>query len=358
VTRRDLPTRPTRRGVLKLLSGAAIGGLAGCAGDGTDDDTPTARPTGTATPDETTPTGTTPGDGTPTTGVTPTEGSTPGTDTSTATPTRTATPPWDAGVIRAMSFNIRYDNPDDDPPWSDRRERVVEAIDDVSPDVVGLQEALPGQFSYLRDRLEGYAWYGVGRYGGDEGEHTPLGWRSDRFEAVDRGTFWLSETPDEPGSVGWNADLPRIASWVDLESRTGDLRFRTYSTHFSHVSPEARENSSRLLRERIEDRLVDRRMSILLGDFNFEPGSAAHQELTKSGLVDARQVAAEVEGPEGTFQEGLGGGEPGRRIDYVFLPINVPVVRFRTLPPAETLRSDHLPVVADVDRDTVEETFG
>ena len=324
----------TRRGVLELLSGAGIGALAGCTGDdggGADGETPTEEPA--------------PG--------TPTGESTPGTRTRTPT----ATPRWDAGVIRAMSFNIRYDSPTDDPPWSDRRERVVDAIDGVEPDVVGLQEALPHQLSYLRDNLDGYDWYGVGRYGGDDGEHTPVGWRSDRFEAVDRGTFWLSGTPDEPGSVSWGVDLPRIASWVDLASGN-DTRFRVYSTHFSHVSAEARANSSTLLRERIEDRSLDGQMSVLLGDFNMEPDSTAHQELTRSVIVDARQVAAEVEGPEGTFQEGLGSGAPGRRIDYVFLPVNVSVARFRTLAPAETLRSDHLPVVADIDRDAIEDTFG
>jgi endonuclease/exonuclease/phosphatase family metal-dependent hydrolase len=329
--------------MLALISGATVCGLAGCGGDG-GADTPTRTTTGDAdTPTESPEASTSGADETPT--------NTP--DTTTVA----ETPRWDSGVIRAMSFNIRYDNPNDEPPWSDRRERVVDAIRAVDPDVVGCQEALPHQFTYLREQLDGYAWYGVGRDGGDEGEHTPVGWRSDRFEMIDTGTFWLSETPDEPGSVGWDADLPRIASWVDLEFRSG-TRFRAYSTHFSHVSAEARENSSRLLRERIEDRIVDRQMSVLMGDFNFEPDSAGHQALTRSGIVDARQVAATVEGPEGTFQEGLGSGAPGRRIDYVFLPMNVPVRRFRTLPPAETLRSDHLPVVADIDRETVESTFG
>ena len=342
MTERNPRTLPSRRGVLKLLSGAAVGGLAGCTGDdtdnGTDDDTPT-------------PTGTTPGDGPPTTGTIPTEEPTSGTET----PTPTATPPWDAGLLRAMSFNIRYDNPDDDPPWSDRRERVVEAIDGVEPDVVGLQEALPHQLAYLREHLEGYEWYGVGRYGDDEGEHAPVGWRSDRFEAVDRGTFWLSETPEEPGSVSWNANLPRIASWVDLEERATGLRVRAYCTHFSHVSREARANSSALIRDRIEDLLVDGRMVVVLGDFNFTPDSEPYVDLTRSGLVDARRVADSVAGPEGTFQ-GFG-GDPGERIDYVFLPTGVGVERFRTLPTAEPVRSDHLPVVADIDRDSVEAAF-
>jgi endonuclease/exonuclease/phosphatase family metal-dependent hydrolase len=333
----------SRRGVLGLLSGATVGGMAGCTGDGgNDEDTP-----GGTEPAERTTTGTATRTDAPTATATPA-------DTVAATPTQT--PPWDAGLIRAMSFNIRYDNPDDDPPWTDRRDGVIQAIANTEPDVVGLQEVLSHQFEHVREQLPGYEWYGVGRRGGDDGEHTPLGWRPGRFEALDRGTFWLSETPDEPGSVSWNANLSRIASWVDLEERATGLRARAYSTHFSHVSEEARINSSTLLRERIEDRIVDGRMSILLGDFNFEPGSSPYLELTQSGLGDARRMADSVEGPEGTFQ-GFG-GEPGRRIDYVFLPVAVAVNRFRTLPTADPIRSDHLPVVADIDRDSVDAWFG
>jgi endonuclease/exonuclease/phosphatase family metal-dependent hydrolase len=335
----------TRRRVLELVSGAAVGGLAGCSGDG-------------GTPGGVTATGTPPEATTDRQGETP-GGPTPGTtaETTTETPV-TEPPPWNPGLIRTMSFNIRYDNPDDEPPWPDRRERVVGAIRDTDPDIVGLQEALPEQFAYVREQLDGYEWYGVGRRGEDDGEHVPIGWRSDRFEAVETDTFWLSETPDDVGSVGWDAALPRIASWVDLELAGSGTRMRAYSTHFDHMGSEARLNSSELLRNRVVERLADEQMCVVLGDFNFTPVSEPHETLTKIGLVDARRVAASVEGPEGTFHGWS--GTPGRRIDYVFLPINVAVERYRTLSPGENgaYRSDHLPVVADIDRDEVESMFG
>jgi endonuclease/exonuclease/phosphatase family metal-dependent hydrolase len=344
----DTPVVTSRRRLLELVSGATVAGLAGCGGDGGGTDTP-ATATGANTPTEEPP-------GTPTEEPpgTPTDAPT---DTATATP-GTEPPPWDPGVVRTMSFNIRYDNPDDDPPWPDRRDRVVGAIRDVDPDVVGLQEALPGQFSYVREQLDGYEWYGIGRRGEDDGEHVPLGWRTDRFEAIETDTFWLSETPDVAGSVGWDADLARITSRVDLENRETGTRLRAYNTHLSHVGSEARHNSSRMIRERVEDQILDGRMCTVLGDFNFTPGSEPHVELTRSALVDSRTVAATVEGPEGTFHGWS--GDPGQRIDYVFLPINVAVDRYRTLPPGENgaYRSDHLPVVADIDRDGIESTFG
>jgi endonuclease/exonuclease/phosphatase family metal-dependent hydrolase len=133
---------------------------------------------------------------------------------------------------------------------------------------------------------------------------------------------------------------------------------RAYSTHFDHEGSEARLNSSELLRSRAVERLTDDQMCVVLGDFNFTPDTEPHGELTRVGLVDARRVAASVEGPEGTFHGWS--GNPGRRIDYVFLPINVGVERYRTLPPGENgaYRSDHLPVVADIERNEIESRFG
>ena len=339
----------TRRRVLELVSGTAVGGLAGCGGDGGTPGGVTTRRTSTeATTDRAVET---PGDTTPETTSADLA------ETRTETPA-TEPPPWDPEQIRAMSFNIRYDNPDDEPPWPARRERVVGAIRDVNPDIVGLQEVLPDQFAYVRDQLDSYEWYGIGRRGEDDGEHVPLGWRSDRFEAVETDTFWLSETPETVGSVGWDAALPRIASWVDLELPGSGTRIRAYSTHLDHEGSEARHNSSELLRNRVVERLADEQMCVVLGDFNFTPGSEPHEELTKIGLVDARRVAASTEGPEGTFHGWS--DNPGRRIDYVFLPIDVGVERYRTLPPGKNgaYRSDHLPVVADIDRNEIESRFG
>src|SRR3712207_7586469 len=55
--------------------------------------------------------------------------------------------------------------------------------------------------SDLEERLPGYRWIGVGRMDGkDGGEFSPILYRSTCLEPIDHGTFWLSETPEEPGS--------------------------------------------------------------------------------------------------------------------------------------------------------------
>ena len=110
--------------------------------------------------------------------------------------------PSEAG-IKACSFNIRFDNPEDGyNRWENRRKDVVVFLGIEQPDVIGFQEVLVNQVEYLESRLTGYARVGVGRDDGvSEGEFAPVFYREERFGLSDSGTFWLSETPEVP-SIG------------------------------------------------------------------------------------------------------------------------------------------------------------
>ncbi|MDG5820836.1 endonuclease/exonuclease/phosphatase family protein [Natronococcus sp. A-GB7] len=250
--------------------------------------------------------------------------------------------------VRASTFNVRYDDPADEYPWDERRSRVLETIDRIGPDLLGCQEALAHQYDDLRDGLEAYDWHGVGRRDGERaGEFVPVAWRRSRFERLETGAFWLSETPAEP-SVGWDASLPRVATWVRLRDRESDETVWFCSVHFDHSGERARLESARLLRRRATDRLERGDVPVVTGDANCTVGSVPHRTLTTGPLADARRVANERSGPAGTFR-GFDDGV-GDRIDYVFVPSAVDVRRYRTIPPNEaTPRSDHLPVVADLE---------
>lgn len=93
-------------------------------------------------------------------------------------------------------------------PWAERRSRLVDALLATGPlDIVGFQEVLHGQLLDLAALLgPGYGHVGVGRNDGKErGEYAPIFWNKDKFELVRWKTIWLSPTPDEPGSKGWDA---------------------------------------------------------------------------------------------------------------------------------------------------------
>lgn len=261
-------------------------------------------------------------------------------------------------TVRACSFNVRYDTPKDEYGWDTRRESVLETLQEIEADLLGIQEALPHQYEELRGGLEGYDWYGVGRRDGAiEGEFVPVAWRADRFEALETGAFWLSETSEQP-SIGWNATLPRVTTWASLRDRETDTRLWVLSTHFSHQGDNAQLESARLLRRRIEDRLSsgDSDAVVVLGDFNCTPNSSPYRVLTEGPLEDARSAAETVTGPAGTFH-GFS-GEPSDRIDYVFVA-GLSVQQYRTVDSSDAVpRSDHLPVFADLEVCCDAETSG
>ena len=138
----------------------------------------------------------------------------------------------------------------------------------VAPDLVGFQEVLAVQYDAIAERLPGHAFAGVGRDDGlRRGEFSSVGFRRDRFTAVASGTFWLSETPEVPGSKSWDAALPRICPWVRLrETATGrELVFA--NTHFDHRGKVARQEAARVLSERLGP-IAAGVPAILTGDFN------------------------------------------------------------------------------------------
>ncbi len=258
-------------------------------------------------------------------------------------------------TLRVLSFNLRLNTPSDGPDaWPYRRDTVAAIIRDRA-DLVGVQEAQRSMLDDLEARLPGFAWFGEPRSdGGPADEYSAIGYRTDRFELLERGTFWLSETPEERASVGWDAALPRIATWGRLrDRRTGHVLYH-FNTHFDHRGERARAESARLLRRRIE-RLAGGAPVVLTGDFNAVPASAPYRHLTTgcdlpgAPLRDGFVVAARGhDGPASTWS-GFERVEPGRRIDYVFVGGPLRVVEHRILD--ETFDggrfpSDHLPVQA------------
>lgn len=184
--------------------------------------------------------------------------------------------------LRVMSFNIRYGTAGDgENHWDRRREFLVETIQKFGPDLLGTQETLEFQKDYLVERLEGYSAVGVGRDDGrGAGEMTALFYRTSRFVQLESGHFWLSETPDVPGSKNWDAAITRMATWVKLrdEQNPDAPTLYFFNTHFDHIGRESRYQSARLIRRRIES-LPDSPPVIITGDFNEGESSRTWQAL-------------------------------------------------------------------------------
>ena len=226
-----------------------------------------------------------------------------------------------AEELGVMTFNMRYDRPDEgDNNWLVRRHRIEQVAADRSPDIIGTQELLHHQYAYLCERLAGYGSVGVARDDGrEEGEYNALFFKRSRFELMDSGTFWLSETPDTAGSLGWDGACKRIATWAVLKDRIDGSEYLAVNTHLDHVGEVARREGIRLLASRIET-LSGGRPVILTGDFNSTPDSEPIKLLLADGkLSHTRDIAASAAGTEWSFTDFGKLPESERTlIDYVF----------------------------------------
>ena len=264
------------------------------------------------------------------------------------------TMPDSPSTLRVMSYNIRYDTPDDGRnAWSHRKEKVANLIRFYQADLIGLQEALYRQLTYLEGQLEGYGRIGVGRDDGkQQGEFSPILYAQDQLELLDNGTFWLSETPERP-SVGWDASMERIATWGQFRYRSGGDTVFYFNTHFDHRGEKARQESAQLLRKKI-DEYASNHPVIVTGDFNSDPASVPYQRMTHDGGLRDAKVVSETPpiGPDQSYSGfEVTDSLPGKRIDYVFVGPSVHVRRYATITSFSDghFPSDHLPVVADMD---------
>ena len=255
-------------------------------------------------------------------------------------------------TLNVMSFNIRYGTADDgDDSWQHRRDAVIEVIEAFRVDVLGLQEALHFQLEELAEALPRYRRVGVGRDDGIEsGEYAAILYDAARFEAVEQGTFWFSEQPEEPGSTSWGNDIPRICTWARLRDAESGRAFYVYNVHWDHRSQPSRERSAELLLERIEERGAPQDPVIVTGDFNAGEDNPAFRALLRSTAApladtfrEVRPDAADV----GTFN-GFEGATEGDKIDAVLASPQWAVMAADIVRSTRDGRypSDHFPVIA------------
>lgn len=274
------------------------------------------------------------------------------------------------GAFTIASFNVRCPGDKGELKWYRRLPRCAEVVKANGFDVFGVQEATPGEMEILEGELPGFATVGCGRNKNRGGEGMYIFYRESRFDCLEHGTFWLSKTPDEPGSKYPGAGCPRTCTWALLKDRVTGRRFRYFNTHLDHISPEARINGLKVLFEQGVKPAKARGETIFLtGDLNEtldkvdSPESlatidgptltAAAKEnpiaFAATELVDTIRVSETPHaGPFRTFHGYK--GVPRCRIDYVFATDDVRVLRHATHDdrPGGQFASDHYPVSATV----------
>lgn len=248
--------------------------------------------------------------------------------------------------LKVMTYNIRYNNPKDGVnAWPNRQDKVLKLVLNQHPDVVGLQEALKDQNQFMDSLLVGYGRIGVGRDDGwDKGEFSPLFYDLKKFNLRDNGTFWLSETPEIPGSKSWDASITRICTYAQLIDKENGKSIWVFNSHFDHKGRDARKESAKLLLEKVKD-MAQADAVVLIGDFNFGSESEPYKVIT-AGFSDA--FSCYKAGAKTTGCGFVVGEKEGNRIDHIFYSKAMKCTSYSILDEndGKNYPSDHLPVIS------------
>jgi endonuclease/exonuclease/phosphatase family metal-dependent hydrolase len=260
-------------------------------------------------------------------------------------------------TVTVMSYNIRLDTKADGVnQWGNRIEKVSDLIKKHNPDLLGVQEALHNQMMDLQKNLPDYQFVGVGRDDGKEkGEYSAIFYKKDKFDVLNQNTFWLSETPEVPGSKSWDAAITRVVTFATLKEKSTGKSFIYANTHFDHIGKEARKQSANAIKYMLlgfikgytNDKSEKEIPILVSGDYNSEPKDEPYLNMINGQqlvLTDARPASDLT----GTFCGFEVGKIECRTIDYIFYSAQWKASNYKVIQDhdGKFYPSDHLPVMA------------
>ncbi len=225
------------------------------------------------------------------------------------------------GRVSVLSYNTAA-------PWGSffkgtssgkRVDLFIRQIRALAPDSLGVQEINSDWAGKLTEALPAYAYYGVPR-GGDKNEKTSemsgVFYLKDKYELLDSGTFWLTETPETESRYP-DAGCNRVCSYVVLKNKQTGFTYAHFNTHLDHVSEGARALGGQLIAERaaaLRDTYGESFPVVVTGDFNESRDGAACKALEAAGFSNAQPAEKDT---QPTYHN-WGEQTQGQAIDFVF----------------------------------------
>lgn len=251
-------------------------------------------------------------------------------------------------VIRAMTFNIRFDNPEDgDRGWAYRKEMVASVIERYHPHIVGLQEATWRQIFDLRRLLPRYGFCLQNRVWDETCQYPTLLYRLDEVECLENGEFWLSTTPRVHRSKDWGSAFPRMLSYGQFQVKGVPQLITAGVSHLDNKSDRARSRQASMIADWYKSQ---KHPCIIMGDFNEQPDGNVHSILCSSSLVDTWKALGFAEDERAMTHHDFQGNPDKGRLDWIlvsshFMVLNGEVVRDSI---DGRFPSDHFPYYVDL----------
>ncbi|MBQ9517108.1 MAG: endonuclease/exonuclease/phosphatase family protein [Eubacterium sp.] len=220
-----------------------------------------------------------------------------------------------ADSINVMSVNVRTYSPTDmgKKSWFYRADLIVKNIASVQPDIIGFQEVTRMHYGYLTNALKGYENVLQYRDNSRMSEGCPVFYNTNRFDLKDKGSFWLSETPEKM-SKDWGSAYYRICSYVILTDKASNKDLVVFNTHLDNVSDEARINGINVVLDKIKQ--FGGLPSIIMGDFNADESSSTYKAATDI-FLDAKYQTENTQ--TGATYQGFGKQLERENIDYFMI---------------------------------------
>lgn len=250
--------------------------------------------------------------------------------------------------VKAMTFNVKI-NGDGLQSNDTRLPRVIKMIEKHGADSIGVQEADKWWTDNLEAALSDYARVGTYRDDGISlGESCSIFYLKDKYELVESGDFWLSETPDTP-SKGWDGGCSRVVTYAILKNRENGFVYAHFNTHFDNIGATAKAESVPLLASRIAKIAPDIPV-VLTGDFNTREGSEIYNKLLSCGLKNTKYLA-EKYNDCATYHDYNPFVTNTKPIDYIFVNGYVSSVKSSFVDSSAIdliYPSDHFPIIVEM----------
>ena len=227
------------------------------------------------------------------------------------------TPTESAGDVKLVSSNVRCWSPTDfgKRSWFYRANLLMRNIDAIkNADVIGFQEVTRLHYAYLKDCLPQYDSVITYRDESLLAEGTPVFYHTGKFKLKDKGSFWLSETPDVM-SRGWDAAFNRVCCYVILREKATGKELVVFNVHLDHRGSQARVNSIKLILEKIE--AFGGQPCVIMGDLNCGEKSDTYKTATAL-FDDAKYLAPVSRGPGATYHN-WGAAMDHENLDYFLI---------------------------------------
>lgn len=194
--------------------------------------------------------------------------------------------------MRIMTYNLLNDHPKfagiPSKNWADRSPYVLKHIDLLDPDILAIQEGSPSQIKVIKAAFPNFEYYGPQAGGNYGGEQVGIFYDKTQFGVLNKGTFWLSKTPEQC-SKDWGAGHHRICTWLQLHEQQTGTTFFHLNTHLEAKKEEVRVQQIRVILDKIATWVHQNPTSaiVLTGDLNASDKSGVYRAITNTNLNDA-----------------------------------------------------------------------